>query len=200
MGIRFSFLLPSRFFCVLALPLVLLLSPQSVTALDVKLAWNANIEQGIAGYRVFMRQEGKSYDYLRPEWIGWSTVCKIYSLDDETNYCFVVRAYDSYGTESGDSNEACTDYLDSNPPVHPGAKEGPVADPTCFDRVDNDDDGLTDMVDPDCILPCGYSRSAEASVHGTGGTVGSGALGQLVIFLIPLAQIVLLKRLRRKKR
>ena len=82
--------------------------PQSATALDVTLAWDGNSGPGIAGYEVFMRQEGESYDYGRPEWIGAETSCTIRNLDDETNYCFVVRAFSAAGAESGNSNEACT--------------------------------------------------------------------------------------------
>jgi hypothetical protein len=110
MRLRSSFLLLSRFCCILALPLVLLLSPQSVLALDVTLAWDRNIEPGIGGYKVFMRQEGQDYDYRRHEWVGRRTSCTIHNLDDEANYCFVVRAFGKNGAESGDSNEACTYY------------------------------------------------------------------------------------------
>ena len=55
-----------------------------------------------------MRQEGENYDYKRPEWIGPKTSCTIDNLDDETNYCFVVRAFGKSSAESGDSNEVCT--------------------------------------------------------------------------------------------
>jgi len=105
-----SILLSLKNRSIACLALVLLLSPGSVTALDVMLAWDANTEPGIGGYRVFMRQGGESYYYKRPEWIGRRTSCTILNLDDETNYCFVVRAFGNTGTESGDSNEACTHY------------------------------------------------------------------------------------------
>ena len=43
------------------------------------------------------------------------------------------------------------DCLDSNPNVNPGEIEGPAADPTCSDTLDNDCDGLTDAAeDPGC--------------------------------------------------
>jgi hypothetical protein len=110
MGLRFSFFLLSRFLSTFALPLVLLLSPQSVTALDVELSWDANSEPDVVGYRVFLSQEHESYDYERPEWSGSKTSCTIHNLDYETNYCFVVRAFDTSGNESGDSNEACAQF------------------------------------------------------------------------------------------
>ena len=88
--------------------LVLLFLPQTATALDVTLAWDGNSGPGIGGYKVFMRQEGETYEYRRPEWTGRGTSCTIRNLDDETNYCFVVRALGPMGAESGNSNEACT--------------------------------------------------------------------------------------------
>ena len=88
--------------------LVLLFLPQTATAFDVTLVWYGNSGPGIGGYKVFMRQEGESYDYGRPEWQGRETSCTIRNLDDETNYCFVVRAFDATGAESGNSNQACT--------------------------------------------------------------------------------------------
>jgi Putative metal-binding motif len=43
------------------------------------------------------------------------------------------------------------DCLDSNPAVNPAATEGPMGDPTCFDGLDNDCDGLADQEELDCI-------------------------------------------------
>jgi hypothetical protein len=86
--------------------------------------------------------------------------------------------------------------------IHPGAAEGPCCGLTCFDGVDNDCDGLTDKFnDPDCsLLPDDYTPSAEAAVYGPGTVMGSGALAQVGLFLIPVAQILLLRRFFRKKR
>jgi hypothetical protein len=80
------------------------------------------------------------------------------------------------------------DCDDSNPAVKPSATEGPFQTPTCRDTLDNDCDGLTDRDDSDCALACG-----------TLPTAGSGTLGQMVLLLIPLAQIFLMKTLRRRK-
>ena len=41
-------------------------------------------------------------------------MCTIYGLDDETNYYFVVRAYNELG-ESGNSNEASSGGDDLGP-------------------------------------------------------------------------------------
>ena len=101
-------------------------------------------------------------------------------------------------------DEECGGYDcdDSNDQVNPDAAEGPCCGPTCFDRLDNDCDGLIDKFnDPDCsLLACDFPPNAEASVYGTRSVVKSGALAPLAIFLIPVAQIFLLRRyLRRKK-
>jgi len=57
--------------------------------------------------------------------------------------------------EDGYDDEACggDDCDDTDPAVNPGALEGPPADPTCTDRVDNDCDGYVDQDDPDCAGP-----------------------------------------------
>jgi len=101
-------------------------------------------------------------------------------------------------------DEACGGYDcdDSNDQVNPGVPEGPCCKMTCFDKLDNDCDGLIDKFnDPDCsLLACDFPPSAEASVYGTRSTVNSGALAQVGIFLIPVAQILLLRRFLRRKR
>ena len=94
------------------------------------------------------------------------------------------------------------DCNDSNPAVNPAVDER-RASGNCADALDNDCDGLTDSEDPDCAEepePCGFPPSAEASVYGTSSAVRSGALVPLALFLIPVAQVFLLKMLRRKKR
>jgi hypothetical protein len=81
-------------------------------------------------------------------------------------------------------------------------EEGPCCGETCFDKLDNDCDGLTDKFsDPDCsLLACGFPPSVDASVYGTGSAMKSAALAQLVIFLIPMAHVLLLRRFVRRKR
>lgn len=73
---------------------------------DVMLEWLPNTEETLAGYKVFMREEHKGYDYANPEWDTVDTKCTLYNLYNNTTYLFVVRAYDIEGNESGDSNEA----------------------------------------------------------------------------------------------
>ncbi len=78
---------------------------QEAYAVNITLEWDANIESDLAGYRVFARVEGDSFDYNNPDWQGTATTCTINDLDDDTDYYFVVRAYDTAENESVDSNE-----------------------------------------------------------------------------------------------
>ncbi|MFO7554711.1 MAG: fibronectin type III domain-containing protein [Desulfobacterales bacterium] len=76
-----------------------------VGAIDVTLQWTPNNEPDLAGYRVFYREEDQSYDYENPYWESIDPVCTIYDLDEIKTYYFVVRAFDTNGSESADSNE-----------------------------------------------------------------------------------------------
>lgn len=74
-------------------------------AKDVFLQWEPNSEPALAGYRVYYREEGQSYDYANPYWECIDITCTIYDLDETKTYYFVVRAFNIEGLESGDSNE-----------------------------------------------------------------------------------------------
>ena len=92
---------------------------------EVVLEWTPNSEPDLAGYKVFCREENQSYDYTNPSWSGTDNFCTIYDLDENKKYCFVARAYDSEGFESGDSDEVChipTIMPDNQPPI---ANAGP---------------------------------------------------------------------------
>jgi hypothetical protein len=70
---------------------------------NVTLAWDPNSEPNIAGYRLFSHQKGENFDYGTPVWEGEETSCTI-QVTDGTNWYFVVRAVNTAGYESGDSN------------------------------------------------------------------------------------------------
>ena len=77
----------------------------NVYAIDITLQWTPNNEPNLAGYRAYYREEGQSYDYEHPYWESIDPVCTIYDLDETKTYYFVVRAFDTNGLESADSNE-----------------------------------------------------------------------------------------------
>jgi len=93
------------------------ISAGNLFAMDVTLAWDPNSEPDLAGYRMFTRIEGGSYDYLSPAWEGTATTCTITGLPDSTNNYFVARAFDTEGLESGDSNEVMAAAITNNPPT-----------------------------------------------------------------------------------
>jgi len=74
---------------------------------DVSFRWDQNSEPDLAGYKVFCREEGQSYNYTNPSWEGTDTMCTIYDLDETKTYYFVVRAFDTEGLESENANELC---------------------------------------------------------------------------------------------
>ena len=79
--------------------------PQTAWCAQVTLAWDENTEPDIAGYRVFGRTAAQSYDYAHPFWTGSKPPCTLSGLADQQDYCFVVRAFNDAGLESGNSNE-----------------------------------------------------------------------------------------------
>ena len=90
---------------LILLLLILLLCPALALAMDVTLAWDPNTEADVAGYRIYAREDGENYNYNQPEWVGMDTQCTVVGFDEYESYYFVVRAVDSEGNESGDSNE-----------------------------------------------------------------------------------------------
>ena len=115
-----------RKFILLFIPLFFgFVSP--VYAVNVTFQWDPNTEPDIAGYKVFCREKGQSYNYTNPSWKGTDTTCTIFNLDETKTYYFVSRAFDTQGLESIDSNEL---YLEAatttnNPP--PIANQPPIA-------------------------------------------------------------------------
>ena len=134
----------------------------SGAAMQITLAWDANSEPDLEGYRLYARQADRDYNYTSPACDGSDTSCTIYDLAETVEHCFVVRAYDADGNESSDSNEVCLppnqadpadidddhdgftenqgDCNDGDAGIHPGAAE------VCGDGTDQNCDGI----DPAC--------------------------------------------------
>ena len=124
---RYAFLFRTSLLLLTGTLLMLTASPPGAVALDVTLIWDANTEPDLAGYRLYVREREKTFDYDLPEWEGPETICTIQDLDEDTHYSFVVRAFDSAGNESGDSNEIGLPVLLLSP-----LEEADVADRPVF--------------------------------------------------------------------
>jgi PKD repeat protein len=113
---NYSFIFWNIFFTLTFLFLSVINSSAST---QVTLEWAPNSEPDLAGYRVFSREQSQSYDYANPSWEGTDTYCTIYDLDETKTYCFVTRAFDTEGFESGNSNEVCNEplVLPNQPPI-----------------------------------------------------------------------------------
>lgn len=83
----------------------IILTPAVVFSGQVTLAWDKNTEPDIAGYRIYCREENTSYNYELPAWEGTETWCVIDNLDENEICHAVVRAYNTAGIESLNSNE-----------------------------------------------------------------------------------------------
>jgi len=156
---RETFLSSASFLVFAICMFSLFFSPCSVWAVNATLTWNANTEDDLAGYRIFYREEGQSYNYNSPAYEGTATTCIIPDLDDNTTYYFVVRAFDTSDNESTDSEEAC--YLPNRPPVLTsiGAKTVNENESLAFTITASDPDG-NDLTYTAGNLPTGASFNA----------------------------------------
>jgi hypothetical protein len=150
---------PSALFAVAVFGLLFFQSPRDAACLDVTLAWDANTEDDLAGYRVFARAEGESFDYQNPDWEGTATTCTLYGLDDDTSYVFVARAFDLSGNESGDSDPA---FYSPPQNASPTADAGPDQTVAEGDAVTLDG---TNSSDPDgTIVSYAWAQTAGTPV------------------------------------
>ncbi len=85
-------------------------------AADVTLAWDPNTEANLAGYKIYHGTAPGTY--LAPIVIGKQTIYTVSGLQPGTHY-FSVTAFDTFGNESGFSNEVFTTIGqgDGTPPI-----------------------------------------------------------------------------------
>jgi PKD repeat protein len=121
---RFNYTFLFWFF-LLTIALFVFSIPNSSGSTQVTLEWSPNSEPDLAGYKLFCREQGQNYNYDSPCWEGTDTNCTIYDLDDTKSYFFVVRAMDTEGFQSSDSNEACLEAGTTPDNQRPTADAGP---------------------------------------------------------------------------
>jgi hypothetical protein len=84
--------------------ILLLFHTTDVRAREVTLAWNANPEPALGGYRLYYGPTSRNYTSVVD--VGNQTTYTVFGLADNSPYYFAVTAYDSSKTiESGFSNE-----------------------------------------------------------------------------------------------
>jgi hypothetical protein len=79
------------------------LSAQNGYSAQVKLAWDANTEPALAGYKIYVGASSRNYDHSVD--VGNSTEYTVTGLADGQTYYLAATAYDTDGNESGYSNE-----------------------------------------------------------------------------------------------
>lgn len=124
MNVKRTHALSSHIGYLLILVLIVLTSTAAGAA-SVTLRWDAN-SPAPDGYRIFARKSGQAYDYSRPIWEGSSTSCTIISLENQTEYYFVVRAFDGSleSASSGEVKYTPSTSSGSNPDTTPPAWNG----------------------------------------------------------------------------
>jgi len=92
-------------------------------ALDVTLAWDANTESNLAGYKIHynLTQDGPPYNGTgamegnSPIDVGNVTEFSLHGFPDDASIRFVATAYNDQGLESGYSNEVIGSLAPANP-------------------------------------------------------------------------------------
>ena len=96
------------------LALIVFLAGSHAIAADVNLAWDANTEADLAGYKVYYGTAIRVYGTPTP--VGKITAYTITGLTPGTYY-FAITAVNAGGQESGYSNEVFTSIADVTPPT-----------------------------------------------------------------------------------
>ena len=89
-------------------------TPAGAAHLD--LAWDANTEPDLAGYRVYYGTASREYGIDNSIDVGNTTTYRVDSLLEGVTYYIAVTAYDTYGNESDFSDEVYSDTGDDGMP------------------------------------------------------------------------------------
>jgi hypothetical protein len=126
----------------------------TASAVTVTLEWDANPQPEQRGYKIFCRlSTDETYDYEKPVWAGTDGSCDITGLAPGTDYCFVVRAFDADGNESGDSNEVFYpgSQIDQEEDGETEAEEESESDAESGSRSGSDAEQVLDTPEPNSM-------------------------------------------------
>jgi hypothetical protein len=93
-------------------PIIIVLSTIA-HAYDVTLAWDPNDEPDLAGYTLYVNEDGSGPPYYQLDAVSLDEIepdNPMYTateLRENIQYCFVLTAYNTDNFESGFSNEVC---------------------------------------------------------------------------------------------
>jgi K319L-like, PKD domain/CARDB len=104
--------LRSLFLRGLFLLLCAIVAPSAGHAAQVNLAWDANTEPDVAGYRVYYGLGSRNYDHVME--VGNNTSCVVTGLELGRTYYFAATAVNTANAESDFSNEVSASLSTSN--------------------------------------------------------------------------------------
>ena len=106
---------------------------QALFGASLNLAWNANTESDLAGYRIYYGTSSGNYTSVKEP--GKVTSYGLSDLNEGTRYYITMSAFDTSLNESQKSVEITGVALGTE---------------KCADGIDNDGDGNVDCADADC--------------------------------------------------
>jgi len=105
---------------ILAMAIMLMLTTTAWAATNVSFQWDANTEPDLAGYNIYQSDISGVYDISKLIGTVDKADCCQFTKDGvpDGTWFWVATAFDTFGNESGYSNEV-TDTLNTEPPAPP---------------------------------------------------------------------------------
>lgn len=112
--------------------LALLICAPSAFSQDLKIvvSWQPNVEEDLAGYRVYVGEASRTYGGTSPDLAKDATQFTWLNLDSKKTYYFAVTAFDLSGNESNFSVEGVytpPTQEEEPPPEEPRDQTAPAA-------------------------------------------------------------------------
>ena len=132
------------FILVFLITLITLFAAFTCTAADVTIAWDANTESDLAGYKFFYGTASGNYDFSVD--VGNATSYTVANLEEGVTYYFAAKAYNTSYSESAFSEELVHTVVAPNiapdiPSMPTGPSTGYVMTNYSFGTTGSDPDG-----------------------------------------------------------